>query len=98
MSEKNTIKGILLAVLSCFLWGSLFIFARYLLRTPAKIDPYLLVFLRFLLSAAILFAYTDIQQREAYRHHSFTAEACIKCITGKGLEGYALALEELAGI
>ena len=41
---------------------------------------------------------TDIQQREAYRHHSFTAEACIKCITGKGLEGYALALEELAGI
>jgi 3-dehydroquinate dehydratase-2 len=41
---------------------------------------------------------TDIQQREAYRHHSFTAEACRNCIMGKGLEGYALALRELLGI
>ena len=41
---------------------------------------------------------TDIQQREAYRHHSFTAEACRDCIMGKGLEGYALALGELLGI
>lgn len=41
---------------------------------------------------------TDIRQREAYRHHSFTAEACRDCIMGKGLEGYALAVEELLGI
>lgn len=41
---------------------------------------------------------TDIRQREAYRHHSFTAEACRDCIMGKGLEGYALAMEELLGI
>lgn len=41
---------------------------------------------------------TDIRQREAYRHHSYTAEACRDCIMGKGLEGYALALGELLGI
>ena len=62
MSESSTTKGIFLAILSCLLWGSLFIFARYLLRTPAKIDPYLLVFLRFLLSAAILFAYAKYKR------------------------------------
>lgn len=41
---------------------------------------------------------TDIRKREAYRHHSFTAEACMKSIIGKGLEGYSLAVEELVGI
>ena len=41
---------------------------------------------------------SDITQREPYRRHSFTAEACIKCITGKGLEGYALGVRELLGI
>ena len=40
---------------------------------------------------------TDIRQREAYRHHSFTAEACVACIVGKGLEGYALGVENLLG-
>ena len=41
---------------------------------------------------------TDIQQREAYRHHSFTAAACRACITGKGLQSYDLGLEELMRI
>lgn len=41
---------------------------------------------------------SDISKREPYRRHSFTAEACVKCITGLGMEGYdkaILALEEL---
>lgn len=41
---------------------------------------------------------SNIMQREAYRHHSFTAEACKKCIIGYGLEGYELGLRELLGI
>ncbi|MBR4147874.1 MAG: type II 3-dehydroquinate dehydratase [Bacteroidales bacterium] len=41
---------------------------------------------------------SDINQREPYRRHSYTAEACVKCITGKGLEGYALGVRELLGI
>lgn len=41
---------------------------------------------------------SDISKREPYRRHSYTAEACMKCIIGQGLEGYALALEELLGI
>ena len=36
---------------------------------------------------------TDISKRESYRRHSFTAEACVKCISGLGLEGYAKAIE-----
>jgi 3-dehydroquinate dehydratase-2 len=36
---------------------------------------------------------TDISKREPYRQHSFTAEACVKCISGLGLEGYAKAIE-----
>ncbi len=36
---------------------------------------------------------SDISKREPYRRHSFTSEACVKCIMGKGLEGYALAIE-----
>ena len=41
---------------------------------------------------------SDISKREPYRQHSFTAEACMKCITGLGLKGYdeaVLALEVL---
>ena len=38
---------------------------------------------------------SDISKREPYRRHSFTAEACIKCISGLGLEGYAKAVETL---
>ena len=41
---------------------------------------------------------SDITQRESFRHHSFTAEACVKCIVGKGLEGYALGVRELLAI
>lgn len=41
---------------------------------------------------------SDISQREPYRRHSYTAEACKKCIMGKGLKGYDLALGELLGI
>lgn len=41
---------------------------------------------------------SDISQREPYRRHSFTAEASIMCIFGKGLEGYALGVGELLGI
>ena len=38
---------------------------------------------------------SDITKREPYRKHSFTAEACVKCISGLGLEGYAKAIEML---
>ena len=38
---------------------------------------------------------SDISKREPYRRHSFTAEACVKCISGLGLEGYAKAIEAL---
>ena len=41
---------------------------------------------------------SDISRREPYRQHSYTAEACVKCISGKGLEGYALGVRELLGI
>ena len=41
---------------------------------------------------------SDISQREPYRHHSYTAEACRKCFSGYGLEGYALAMRERLGI
>lgn len=41
---------------------------------------------------------SDISQREPYRRHSYTAEACKKCFSGYGLEGYALALRELLGV
>lgn len=36
---------------------------------------------------------SDIAKREPYRRHSFTAEACINCFSGFGLEGYAKAIE-----
>ena len=41
---------------------------------------------------------SDISQRESYRRHSYTAEACKKCFSGYGLEGYALGIKELLGI
>ena len=39
---------------------------------------------------------TDITQRESFRRHSFTAEACVKCLMGFGLEGYDKAVEYLS--
>lgn len=38
---------------------------------------------------------SDISKREPYRQHSFTAEACINCISGLGMEGYAKAVESI---
>lgn len=35
---------------------------------------------------------SDITKREPYRHHSFTAEACLKWIFGMGLKGYEEAI------
>jgi 3-dehydroquinate dehydratase-2 len=39
---------------------------------------------------------SNIYQRDARRHHSITADACIGVITGLGFEGYLLALRYLA--
>jgi len=38
---------------------------------------------------------SDIYSREEYRHHSYTAEASVKSIVGKGLGGYDEAVEFL---
>ena len=35
---------------------------------------------------------TDINAREQYRRFSFTSDACVKCISGKGFEGYKSAM------
>ena len=37
---------------------------------------------------------SDIHARETFRHHSFLTEHCIGFIAGKGLRGYALAIED----
>lgn len=38
---------------------------------------------------------SDIYSREEYRHHSYTAEASVKSIVGKGLDGYKEAVSFL---
>ena len=38
---------------------------------------------------------SNIYEREAFRHHSYTAEAAVKSIVGHGLEGYAEAIQYL---
>jgi 3-dehydroquinate dehydratase-2 len=38
---------------------------------------------------------SNIYEREEYRHHSYTAEASVKAIVGRGLEGYAEAVSFL---
>ena len=63
MSESSTTKGILLAVLSCLLWGSVFIFARFLLGSPSKIDPYSLVFFRFSTASVMLLLYARYKKQ-----------------------------------
>ena len=35
---------------------------------------------------------SDISQREPYRRISYTSEACLKTIAGKGFEGYRMAI------
>jgi len=39
---------------------------------------------------------SDISKREDYRRQSYTSEACMKTIIGKGFEGYKEAIELLA--
>lgn len=36
---------------------------------------------------------SNIHAREDYRRHSFTAEASVGCVSGFGLESYAMAIE-----
>lgn len=38
---------------------------------------------------------SDINTREPYRRHSYTAEACVTSVVGKGLKGYEEALRLL---
>ncbi|MCL2003997.1 MAG: type II 3-dehydroquinate dehydratase [Oscillospiraceae bacterium] len=38
---------------------------------------------------------SDISKREAYRQVSYTSEACVATVAGKGFEGYREALETL---
>ena len=38
---------------------------------------------------------TDIAKREPYRRHSFTAEACMACFSGFGMESYDKAIAAL---
>ena len=40
---------------------------------------------------------SDIYSREEYRHHSYTAEASVKSVVGKGLNGYREAVAFLIG-
>ena len=39
---------------------------------------------------------SNVFAREAYRHQAYLSAKCDGCITGLGLEGYALAIEYLA--
>ncbi len=38
---------------------------------------------------------SDINEREAFRHHSYAGMACFEHIIGKGLDGYIIALDIL---
>lgn len=38
---------------------------------------------------------SNIYRREEFRHHSYTASACVGVITGLGLEGYSAAIRFL---
>lgn len=40
---------------------------------------------------------SNLYRREAVRHHSMTADACVGVISGLGFEGYVAALHYLAG-
>jgi 3-dehydroquinate dehydratase-2 len=41
---------------------------------------------------------TNIHRREEFRHHSFVSKAATGVIAGLGIQGYALALEAMAGL
>ena len=38
---------------------------------------------------------SDIHAREDFRRHSYLTEKCVVFISGKGMEGYAMAVEKL---
>ena len=38
---------------------------------------------------------SNLAEREAFRQHSYVTEVCIGALNGMGLEGYAVAIEEL---
>lgn len=38
---------------------------------------------------------SDIRSREPFRQHSYLTDVCAATISGKGLQGYALAVEQL---
>ncbi len=40
---------------------------------------------------------SNIAEREKFRQHSYISEVCVGSIDGMGLEGYAVAIEELVG-
>ena len=40
---------------------------------------------------------SDIHSRESFRHHSYLTEKCAGFISGKGMEGYTMAVEMLVG-
>lgn len=39
---------------------------------------------------------SDVQSREAWRHHSVISDLCVQTISGKGVDGYREALDVLA--
>jgi 3-dehydroquinate dehydratase-2 len=41
---------------------------------------------------------TNIHRREEFRQHSFVSKAATGVIAGLGVQGYALALEAMAGL
>ncbi|MDB5373568.1 MAG: 3-dehydroquinate dehydratase [Belnapia sp.] len=41
---------------------------------------------------------TNIHRREEFRHHSFVSKAATGVIAGLGVQGYALALDAMAGL
>ena len=41
---------------------------------------------------------TNIHRREEFRHHSFVSKAATGVIAGLGVQGYALALQAMAGL
>ena len=40
---------------------------------------------------------SDIYQREAFRHHSYVSLRADLTIAGKGVDGYGMALRDIAG-
>ena len=38
---------------------------------------------------------SDVEKREEYRHHSYTAEACFDHVVGEGTDGYIKAIDIL---